>query len=91
MNVMLLSVSVWAGEATSIDAGDARPVPLDFGADRAAGRGLSPAGRSSSAPRGPCARGALNMDVPISLGLIVWRSAMSVVETARGAEHAYFD
>ena len=40
MNVMLLSVSVWAGNATDIDAGDARPLPLALGADRAAGRRL---------------------------------------------------
>ena len=39
-NVMLLSVSVWAGRARQHGPGDARHVPLAFRADRVAGRGL---------------------------------------------------
>ena len=49
-----------------------------------------PGGRSLRAPGARCARAALNMDVPISLGVIL-ALGMSVVETANHAEHAYFD
>ena len=89
MNVMLLSVSVWAGECRDIDAGDARLVSLALGADRAAGGGLR---RPAVLPERlrALARPPLNMDVPISLGVML-ALAMSVVETPIHAEHAYFD
>ena len=90
MNVMLLSVSVWSGNSHRHHAGDARLLPLGFGADRAAGRRPTRAGRSSKAPGGAARRAALNMNVPISLGVIL-ALGMSVVETANHAEHAYFD
>ena len=70
MNIMLLSVSVWSGNVSDMTPGDARLLPLAVGADRAAGRGLC---RPAVLPERVCARSAraaLNMDVPISLGVI---------------------
>ena len=49
-----------------------------------------PAGRSSRAPGARLRAGALNMDVPISLGVIL-ALGMSVVETAHHAKDAYYD
>ena len=65
-NVMLLSVSVWSGA----ERRDARPVPLALGADRAAGDRLC---RPPLLPLGApqLAAGALNMDVPISIGVLL--------------------
>ncbi|WP_374306049.1 heavy metal translocating P-type ATPase [Methylocella sp.] len=89
MNVMLLSVSVWAGNVSDIT-----PETRDFfhwlsalivlPACAFAGQ---PFFRSAIAALG---RRQLNMDVPISLGVLL-ALAMSVFETARHAEHAYFD
>ena len=88
MNVMLLSVAIWAGDARD-RSGDARPFSLDLGADRAAGGALRrPAVLSQRAERRE--RRSLNMDVPISLGVSL-ALGLSVFETARHAEHAYFD
>ncbi len=85
MNVMLLSVSVWSGaEAATRDflhwvsAAIALPA-VAFAAVpffRNAWTALSV--------------GHLNMDVPISLALIL-ASAVSLLETIEGGEHAYFD
>ena len=52
------------------DAGDARPLPLALGADRAAGRGLCGPAVLPQRAGARCGRGTLNMDVPISLGVI---------------------
>ncbi len=89
MNIMLLSVSVWAGEATSIDA--ATRDLFHWISALIALPAAAYAGRPFffSAARALRAR-SLNMDVPISLGVTV-ALAMSVAETARGAAHAYFD
>jgi Cu2+-exporting ATPase len=85
MNVMLLSVAVWSGatEATRdlfhwISAAIALPT-VAF----------------SARPFFASALGALkgrrlNMDVPISLAILL-ASGMSLYETASGGEHAYFD
>ena len=88
-NVMLLSVSVWSG----------------FGSDmsesiRALFHWLSalialPAIAYAGQPFFRSARlalkgGRLNMDVPISLGVIL-ASGMSLFQTIRGTEHVYFD
>ena len=70
MNIMLLSVSVWSGNVTDIT-----PETRDFfhwalGADRAAGRRLC--GTAVLCERMARARSrALNMDVPISLGVML--------------------
>jgi Cu2+-exporting ATPase len=86
-NVMLFSVSIWAGgdmdEATRtlfhwLSALIAIPA-VAF-----AGR---PFFRSAFAA---LSRGRTNMDVPITLGVGL-ALGMSMVETAMGAEHAYFD
>jgi Cu2+-exporting ATPase len=89
MNIMLLSVSVWSGNVTDIT-----PETRDFfhwASALIALPAAAYAGRPffASAWRAIKSRG-LNMDVPISLGVIL-ALGMSVVETANHAEHAYFD
>ena len=89
MNIMLLSVSVWSGNVTDIT-----PETRDFFHWASALIALPAAafaGRPffASAWRALRSR-AVNMDVPISLGVIL-ALAMSLVETANHAEHAYFD
>lgn len=89
MNVMLLSVSVWSGNVTDItpetrdlfhwlSALIALPVAAYAG---------QPFFRSAwSVLR----HGHVNMDVPISLGIVLALS-LSLFETIHGAQHAYFD
>jgi Cu2+-exporting ATPase len=89
MNVMLLSVSIWAGEASDIT-----PETRDFFHWLSALIVLPAAAFAGqpfyrSALRALRAR-TLNMDVPISIGLTL-ALGMSVVETAGHAAHAYFD
>ena len=89
MNIMLLSVAVWSGNVTDIT-----PETRDFfhwASALIALPAAAYAGRPffASAWRALKSR-ALNMDVPISLGVIL-ALGMSVVETANHAEHAYFD
>lgn len=89
MNVMLLSVSVWSGNITDIT-----PETRDFFHWASALIALPAAAYAgqpffASAWRALRTR-SLNMDVPISLGVIL-ALGMSLVETANHAEHAYFD
>jgi Cu2+-exporting ATPase len=85
MNIMLLSVAVWSGADENaratfhlISAAIAVPVVAYAG---------QPFFRSAlSALRG----GRLNMDVPIALAVIL-ALALSLFETARGGEQAFFD
>jgi Cu2+-exporting ATPase len=89
MNVMLLSVSIWAGEASDIT-----PETRDFFHWLSALVVLPAAAFAGqpfflSALRALRAR-ALNMDVPISIGITL-ALGMSVIETANHAAHAYFD
>jgi len=89
MNVMLLSVSVWSGNVTDIT-----PETRDFfhwASALIALPAAAYAGRPffTSAWQALRAR-SLNMNVPISLGVIL-ALGMSVVETANHAEHAYYD
>ena len=89
MNIMLLSVSVWSGNVTDIT-----PETRDFfhwASALIALPAAAYAGRPFFASAWRALKShALNMDVPISLGVIL-ALGMSVVETANHAEHAYFD
>ncbi len=90
MNVMLVSVAVWTGHAS----GDMGPATRDLMHWIAALIGL-PAILWCGLPFYTSALGALragrtNMDVPISLGVLL-TAAMSLSETVRGGPYAYFD
>ena len=89
MNIMLLSVSVWSGNAS-----DMTPETRDFFHWASALIAL-PAAAYAGRPFFASAWHALkarstNMDVPISIGVIL-ALGMSVVETAHHAREAYFD
>ncbi|HEV7256151.1 MAG TPA: heavy metal translocating P-type ATPase [Bosea sp. (in: a-proteobacteria)] len=89
MNIMLLSVSVWSGNSSDIS-----PVTRDFFHWLSALIALPTAAYAGrpffeSALRALRA-GAVNMDVPITLGVVL-ALGMSVVETANHSHHAYFD
>ncbi len=89
MNIMLLSVSVWAGSVTDIT-----PETRDFFHWLSALIAI-PAAAFAGQPFFASALKALrtrrtNMDVPISVGVILALS-VSLYETATSAEHAYFD
>src|SRR6516162_9978196 len=89
MNVMMLSVPVWSG-----NAGDMLPEQRDFFHWLSALIVL-PAAAYSAQPFFLSAFAALrarsvNMDVPISIGIAL-ALGMSLVETASHADHAYFD
>lgn len=89
MNIMLLSVSVWSGNASDIT-----PETRDFFHWVSALIAL-PVVAYSGRPFFDSAFAALrnrsvNMDVPITIGVIL-TLAMSVVMTWQHAEHAYFD
>src|SRR6185295_12551941 len=88
MNIMLLSVSVWSGGT------DMAPETRDFFHWLSALIAL-PAAAYAGQPFFQSAWRAirvrqLNMDVPISLGVLL-ALGLSVVETATHATHAYFD
>jgi Cu2+-exporting ATPase len=89
MNIMLLSVSVWSGNATDITP-ETRDLFHWFSALIAlpvaayAGRPFFRSAWSALRLR------RVNMDVPISLGVIL-ALALSLYETWHGATHAYFD
>ncbi|HMN72146.1 MAG TPA: heavy metal translocating P-type ATPase [Rhodoblastus sp.] len=89
MNVMLLSVSVWAGNVSDIT-----PETRDMFHWLSALIAL-PAAAFSGRPfftsaLGALQRRSLNMDVPISLGICL-ALGMSLVETAHHQHNAYFD
>jgi Cu2+-exporting ATPase len=89
MNIMLLSVSVWSGNVS-----DMTPETRDLFHWLSALIAL-PAAAYAGQPFFRSAwralrTGALNMDVPISLGVLL-ALGMSLYETATHAPHAYFD
>jgi P-type Cu2+ transporter len=89
MNIMLLSVSVWSGNASDIN-----PETRDFFHWLSALIALPAAAYAGqpffeSAVRALKAR-HVNMDVPITLGILL-ALGMSVAETLNHGEHAYFD
>ena len=88
-NVMLLSVSVWSGLAE--DMGPATRALMHWVSALIALPAVAYAGRpffrsALAALRG----GAMNMDVPISLAVIL-AAGMSLSETLRGGEQVFFD
>jgi Cu2+-exporting ATPase len=88
-NVMLLSVSVWAGLASDMD----RPVQSLFhwlSALIALPAILYAAQPFFRSARAALVSGRLNMDVPISLGIVL-ASSMSLAQTMLGGEQVYFD
>ncbi|MBN9453797.1 MAG: cadmium-translocating P-type ATPase [Bosea sp.] len=89
MNIMLLSVAVWAGNSGDID-----PTTRDFFHWLSALIALPTAAYAGrpffeSALRALKA-GAVNMDVPITIGVVL-ALVMSVAETWTHGRHAYFD
>lgn len=89
MNVMLLSVSVWAGNVSDIE-----PATRDLFHWLSALIAL-PAAAYAGRPFYRSAIRALrsgrtNMDVPIAIGITL-TLALSLWQTMRSAEHAYFD
>jgi Cu2+-exporting ATPase len=87
MNIMLLSVSVWSGSDMPQETRDFFHWLSALIALPAAAYAGQPF--FQSALRAIRAR-QVNMDVPISLGVLL-ALGMSVVETAAHAQHAYFD
>lgn len=89
-NVMLLSVSVWAGQFSG-DMGPATRDLLHWISAMIALPAIAYAGRPffGSAIAALRAR-QMNMDVPISLAVLL-AATVSLVQTAEGGEHAYFD
>ena len=88
-NVMLLSVSVWAGLASDMDRSAAALFHWLSAliALPAIAYAAQPFFRSAA---GALKAKRLNMDVPISLGIVL-ASAMSLFQTIRGTEQVYFD
>lgn len=89
MNVMLLSVSVWAGNVSDItpetrDMFHWISAVIAIPAAAFSGRPFFVSGWNA------VRRGSLNMDVPISLGIVL-ALGMSLVETALSNHDAYFD
>ena len=85
MNVMLLSISVWAGaEGTTRDMMHWISAAIALPAVAFAGYPFYKSAWSALSRR------RLNMEVPISLALLL-ASGISLYETIHGGEHAYFD
>ena len=84
-NIMLLSVSVWAGaDADTRNLFHWISALIAIPAIAYAGRPFFRSAFTALAAR------RLNMDVPISLAVVL-AAIMSLYETASGAEHAWFD
>jgi len=88
-NIMLLSVSVWAGAES--DMGPATRTLMHTLSALIALPAVAYAGRPFFDSAFAALRNrALNMDVPISLAVLL-ATGMSLFETLRGGPHAYFD
>lgn len=86
-NVMLFSVSIWAGG----DMDEATRTLFHWVSALIAIPAVAYAGRPFfRSAFAALSRGRTNMDVPITLGVSL-ALGMSMVETAMSAEHAYFD
>ena len=88
-NIMLLSVSVWAGAGSDMGAG--MQALFHWLSALIALPAVAYSGQPffSSALKALRAR-RLNMDVPISLGVLL-ATGMSLFQTSRGSEQVYFD
>ncbi|MEZ5899035.1 MAG: heavy metal translocating P-type ATPase [Hyphomicrobiaceae bacterium] len=90
MNVMLLSVSVWAGAASG-DMEDSVQSMFHWLSALIALPAIAYAGQPFfKSAAGALRGGRLNMDVPISLGVLL-ATAMSLFHTIRGTHNVYFD
>lgn len=88
MNIMLLSVSVWSGHG---DMGASLQALFHWLSALIALPAVAYAGQPFfRSAVGALKAGRVNMDVPISLGVIL-ATAMSLYQTARGTEHVFFD
>ena len=88
MNIMLLSVSVWSGHG---DMGASLQGLFHWLSALIALPAVAYAGQPFfRSALGALKAGRVNMDVPISLGVIL-ATAMSLYQTARGTEHVFFD
>ena len=88
-NIMLLSVSVWSGHASDMPASLQTlfhwlSAAIALPAVAYAGQPFFASARQALAAR------RLNMDVPISLGVVL-ATLMSLYQTWRGSEQVYFD
>jgi Cu2+-exporting ATPase len=88
-NIMLLSVSVWSGHASDMDAETKAlfhwvSALIALPAIAYAGQPFFGSAIAALSKR------RLNMDVPITLGIVL-ATAMSLVQTMRGADHVFFD
>jgi Cu2+-exporting ATPase len=88
-NIMLMSVAVWSGQAQDMPA--SLITLFHWLSALIAIPAVAYAGRPFFvSARGALAAGRLNMDVPISLGVLL-ATGMSLYQTARGLDHVYFD
>ncbi len=88
-NVMLISIGIWAGFGDTM--GPATLTLLHWVSALIAMPAIAYAGRPFFASAIAALRhGRTNMDVPISLGVVLV-TGMSLVATVRGGEHTYFD
>jgi Cu2+-exporting ATPase len=89
MNIMLLSVSVWAGRAEDMDP--SQQILFWWISALIALPTVAYAGQPFFASALTALRGwRLNMDVPISLAVLL-TTAMSLYQTIRGNDQVYFD
>ncbi len=88
-NVMLLAISVWAGHFTGM--GEATRAFFHWFEALVALPAIAYAGRPFfRSALGALRAGHTNMDVPISLAVLI-APAVSLFETVRGGPHVYFD
>ncbi len=92
-NVMLLSIGIWAGHAEGLlhDMGPATRDLLHWVSALIAMPAIAYAGMPFFASASAALRHArTNMDVPISLGVVLV-TGMSLIQTMQGGAHTYFD
>ena len=92
-NVMLMSIGIWAGEAGGLlhDMGPATRDLLHWVSALVAMPAIAYAGRPFfNSAFAALRHGRTNMDVPISLGVLLV-TGMSLEQTIQGGAHTYFD